>query len=320
VDEYGWLDFGSGLHHRTTTKSNSEESWWDSNYYDFPHAVLVNYLRTGDLLNLRTAEEAGLHLADIDICHSFPGHAKQAGSPRSGPTVGHFRNYARETLYMGHNSFTFYKNESLYELYYLTGERWYQEVGLMSSDFAMERWGQGALRNVAHGIWGVLSAYHDTHNPKYLDRGRFFVDEWAKPWQDKHDGSFDDQLCWMYGLQFEAYDKYYRLTGNLDTARYNLQAIDAMIAEQAGGKHKMRAGLSGVCLIGYSLAYEYTGDEQYLDAGIELLQRMQKANDTRVKTFALQFRASPYFLKVLTTGYQPEAKLKGFANSGESKK
>jgi len=114
----------------------------------------------------------------------------------------------------------------------------------------------------------------------------------------------------MYGLQFEAYDKYYRLTGDLDTARYNLKAIDAMIAEQAGGKHKMPKGLSGVCLIGYSLAFEYTGDQKYLDAGLELLQRMQQANDTRVKTFALQFRASPYFLQVLTKGYRPSPKLK----------
>ena len=137
VDEYGWLDFGSGFHHRTTTKNTSEESWWDSNYYDFPHAAIVNYVRTGDLIDLTTAEEAGLHLADIDICHSFPGRPERAGSPRSGPVIGHFRNYAGDTRYMGHDSFTFYKNESLYELYYLTGERWYHEVGRMSSDFAI---------------------------------------------------------------------------------------------------------------------------------------------------------------------------------------
>ena len=94
VDEYGWLNFGSGLHHRNYVRENASESWWDSNYYDFPHAALINYLRTGNLINLTTAEEAGLHLADLDICHSFPGYPDRAGSPRSGPVVGHFRNYA----------------------------------------------------------------------------------------------------------------------------------------------------------------------------------------------------------------------------------
>jgi hypothetical protein len=306
VDEYGWLNFGSGLHHREYVKDTPQESWWDSNYYDFPHAVLVNYLRTSDLLSLRTAEEAGLHLADIDICHSFPGYPNRAGAPRSGPVIGHFRNYAGSTAFMGHDSFTFYKNESLYELYYLTGERWYREVGLMSSDFAMAFWGKGALRNLAHGIFGVLSAYQDTHQPKYLDRARFFVDEWGKPWQDKANGSFKDQQ-WMYGLAFEAYDKYYRISGDLDTAKYLVRALDALIQEfwaPTGGT----GGLDGMNLIGYALGYEYTGKEDYLKKGLWLLDQVSRpgAEGDRVKTFAQNYRASPYFLKVLTVGYKPQ--------------
>jgi len=306
VDEYGWLNFGSGLHHLNYVRENAQESWWDGNYYDFPHAAILNYLRTGNLVNLTTAEEAGLHLADLDICHSFPGYPDRAGSPRSGPVVGHFRNYASGQNYQGHDSFTFYKNESLYELYYLTGERWYHETGLMSSDFAMAFWGKGALRNLAHGIWGVLSAYRDTHQQKYLDRARFFVDQWGKPWQDANQGSFKDQQ-WMYGLAFEAYDKYYRLTGDRDTAAYTVKALDALIGEfwkSSGGT----GGLDGINLIGYGLGYEYTGNEEYLRKGLVLLERLSKpgGDGDRVKTFAQNFRASPYFLKYLTAGYKRE--------------
>ena len=317
VNEFGWLNFGSGLHHRTCVRENAHESWWDSNYYDFPHAAIVNFLRTGDLFNLTTAVEAGLHLADLDICHSFPGRPELAGSPRSGPVVGHFRNYTRGQEFMGHNSFTFYKNESLYELYYLTGERWFHEVGLMSSEFAMVHWGKGALRNVAHGIWGVLSAYHDTHEKRYLERAQFFVDEWAKPWQDEYDGSFNDQL-WMYGLQFEAYDKFFQVTGDRETARYNLMAIDAVMTEEVGdGKWKNGGATSGICLAGYGYAYDYTGDVSYLDYGLMVLEKTTDASGDRVKTFAQQFRASPYFLKVLTVGYKPEGVLMPGVKTGE---
>ncbi|MBT3606259.1 MAG: hypothetical protein HN521_24575 [Candidatus Latescibacteria bacterium] len=317
VNEFGWLNFGSGLHHRTCVREDEHESWWDSNYYDFPHAAIVNYLRTGKLFNLTTAVEAGLHLADLDICHSFPGKPELAGSPRSGPVVGHFRNYTRGQEFMGHNSFTFYKNESLYELYYLTGERWFQEVGLMSSEFAMTHWGKGALRNVAHGIWGVLSAYQDTHEKRYLDRAQFFVDEWAKPWQDEFNGSFNDQL-WMYGLQFEAYDKYFRLTRDTDSARYNRMAVDAVITEEVGdGKWKNGGADSGICLAGYGYAYDYTGDEAYLNYGLKVLEKTTGAEGIRVKTFAQQFRASPYFLKVLTIGYEPEAVLQSDTGDGK---
>ena len=305
VDEYGWLNFGSGLHHRNYVRENAAESWWDGNYYDFPHAALINYLRTGDPLSLTTAEEAGLHLADLDICHSFPGHPERAGSPRSGPVVGHFRNYARGQEYMGHDSFTFYKNESLYELYYLTGERWFREVGLMSSDFAIAYWGKGALRNLAHGIWGVLSAYNDTHQMKYLERAQFFVDRWGKPWQDANAGGFKDQE-WMYGLVFEAYDKYFRLTGDKNTAAYLVKALDALIREfwkPEGGT----GGLFGINLFGYGLGYEYTGNEEYFRKGLVLLEKVSQTESEgdRVKTFAQNFRASPYFLKYLTTGYKP---------------
>lgn len=309
VDEFGWLNFGSGLHHSSCVREDDHESWWDSNYYDFPHAVLVNFLRTGDLLNLTTAVEAGLHLADLDICHSFPGYPDRAGSPRSGPVVGHFRNYTRGQEFMGHDSFTFYKNESLYELYYLTGEQWYHEVAIMSSDFAMAFWGRGALRNVAHGIWGVLSAYQDTHDKKYLDRATFFVNEWAKPWQDKFNGSFNDQL-WMYGLQFEAYDKFFRITGDKDTAKYCLKALDCAIAEEDDPKRKLPGGArDGMCLAGYGYAYDYTGNPKYLEQGVKIFENTSKASGNRVKTFAQQFRSTPYFLTVLTEGYKPSAPL-----------
>ncbi len=307
VDEYGWLNFGSGLHGPSYIRENAQESWWDGNYYDFPHAVIINYLRTGDLVDLTTAEESGLHLADLDICHSFPGYPERAGSPRSGPVIGHFRNYASGQDYQGHDSFTFYKNESLYELYYLTGERWYHDVGLMSSNFAMAYWGKGALRNLAHGIWGVLSAYRDTREQKYLDRARFFVDQWGKPWQDANLGSFKDQQ-WMYGLVFEAYDKYYRLTGDKETAVYLVRALDALIGEfwkPEGGT----GGLDGINLVGFGLGYEYTGNEEYLRKGLLLLERVSQpgGEGDRVKTFAQNFRASPYFLKYLTAGYKRQA-------------
>jgi len=40
---------------------------------------------------------------------------------------------------------------------------------------------------------------------------------------------------------------------------------------------------------------------------LEVLEKTTAAAGDRVKPFAQQFRASPYFLKVLTVGYKPEA-------------
>jgi hypothetical protein len=122
----------------------------------------------------------------------------------------------------------------------------------------------------------------------------------------------------MYGLQFEAYDKYFRLTGDKDTARYCLKAVDAAIAEESGsGKWKNGGARDAICLAGYGYAYDYTGDKQYLDYGLTVLEKATGARGDRVKTFAQQFRASPYFLKVLTIGYKPEVVLPPAAAPGK---
>jgi hypothetical protein len=121
----------------------------------------------------------------------------------------------------------------------------------------------------------------------------------------------------MYGLQFEAYDKYFHLTGDKETARYCLKAVDAAITEEVGnGQWKNGGAQSGICLAGYGYAYDYTGNRQYLDYGLKVLEKTTGATGDRVKTFAQQFRASPYFLKVLSVGYQPEVVLPATATQG----
>jgi uncharacterized protein YyaL (SSP411 family) len=175
----------------------------------------------------------------------------------------------------------------------------------MSSEFAMARWGQGALRNLAHGIWGVLSAYHDTHDKRYLERARFFVEEWGMPWQDKFDGGFDDQH-WMYGLLFEAYAKYIAVTGDEKTARYLVRALDALIREfWVDGRGT--GFLPGINVYGFGLGYEIAGKDEYFQKGLQLMELLKQptAEGDRVKTFAQNFRSSPYFLSFLIRDYKP---------------
>ena len=42
---------------------------WDTEYYDFPHALFLHFFRTGDMKSFDTAVEAAAHLADVDISH-----------------------------------------------------------------------------------------------------------------------------------------------------------------------------------------------------------------------------------------------------------
>ena len=82
------------------------------------------------------------------------------------------------------------------------------------------------------------------------------------------------------------------------------------------GKWQNGGARSGICLAGYGYAYDYTGEAAYLDYGLKVLEKTTDASGDRVKTFAQQFRASPYFLNVLTLGYKPEAVLTYGAGAG----
>ena len=72
VDEYGWRNFGDlwgdheAVHHRGLRPFVSHYN----NQYDFVHAALVQYLRTGDVRWHRLMDDLARHVADIDIYHT----------------------------------------------------------------------------------------------------------------------------------------------------------------------------------------------------------------------------------------------------------
>ncbi|MGH9631114.1 MAG: hypothetical protein ACRD7E_22635, partial [Bryobacteraceae bacterium] len=64
LDEYGMLNFGDALHKLIRNDKRADYGiHWDTEYYDFPHALFLHFFRTGDLKSLRTAVEAAAHLA-----------------------------------------------------------------------------------------------------------------------------------------------------------------------------------------------------------------------------------------------------------------
>ncbi len=74
VDEYGIIDYGDGYLY-----SRAGEYHWADNYYDFPHTLLVQYLRTGDRIYLDHAWAFARHMGDVDISCHVPGREVTLG-------------------------------------------------------------------------------------------------------------------------------------------------------------------------------------------------------------------------------------------------
>ena len=127
LDEYGMLNFGDAVHKIITDNRKLDYGiHWETEYYDFPHALFLHFFRTGDLVSLRTAVEASAHLADVDISH-YDVEPTLHGAPRTGPGLNHWTRYSNGE-FIASASWAFYKNESLFDRYLLTGDLWSRDV------------------------------------------------------------------------------------------------------------------------------------------------------------------------------------------------
>ncbi len=309
LEEYGWLNYGSHCEHNTLTKQNDAlNTRWDGNYYDFPRACLIRFLRTGMWQYLDAAEAAGLHLADVDITHWHPGDQKLNGIERMCPNTGHFRTWSGGQVFRPSGNVDSAKSQSLFELYCLTGDAWYREAGLLSGDYLVVH-GGSALRAQGNRMTGLYAAWKSAREQKYRDAWEKQVKATAAMGIARGGDKGWDQF-WMYGLAAEGLYKYARLTGDADAAKAAVLAADSLthcdVSKAMGGsKRSEYDNLAGFTVPCWGYAYELTGDAKYLAFGLKRLEITARSGPGRSKTFAQHSRISPQFLYYLAADYQP---------------
>ncbi len=290
-NEYGIINYGDGLH---WVEANT--FYWDDNYYDFPHALLLQFARTGDRRYLDNARAYGRHLGDVDNA-CWATELQAVGGPRVCPAIDHVRSY-HDGAGSVSPTFNFYKNQSLFELWYLTGDRRYLETALLSAGYALQVEGIGFSepRSAAHALISLVAAYEATGGQRYLDRGRYFWKQIAA-YQDEHEGGFPNTFAFQGGLVTEGFRDWYRATGEPEVPARLVRLLDWMIATYEGGKDGLEdvGGYSG--LVGFGWAWEITGDRRYLDIATgHVLHWAPSGFGNKVKDYGQAFRGSPYLL------------------------
>jgi hypothetical protein len=308
-EEYGLLNFGGHAEQNDLCKQNDAlNTRWDGNYYDVPRACLVRYLRTGMWHAFEAAEQTGLHLADIDICHWHPGDQKVNGIEHTCPNRGHFRQWWPGEKFGVSGNVDSAKSQSLFELYCLTGDSWYREAGLLSGDYLVNHSG-GALRAQGNRMTGLYSSWKSSRDEKY-----------RKAWEGQAKGTAAfglerggqkgwDQF-WMHGLAAEGLYNFFRATGDKDAAKAAVLCTDSLqycdtnksMGKGPRGEYDNLAGFTVNC---WGYAYELTGDAGYLKFGLKRLDRTGDCSPGRSKSLAQHARISPQFLFCLAGDYQP---------------
>jgi hypothetical protein len=325
LDEYGMLNFGDAVHRIVADNRKVDYGvHWETEYYDFPHALFLHFFRTGDLVSLRTAVEASAHLADIDISHHDVEPALH-GAPRTGPGLNHWTRYSNGE-FTASASWAFYKNESLFDRYLLTGDPWSRDVARLSADVGVTNNGldiQSNTRSIGHGLFAMMKAYEVFGDKKYLDRANWIVD-CVQNWQDgsveklrelkcgvrwdpKFKGGYSDQ-SWMYGIATEAVAQASWTFHRPEMPAYLRRAADWIFANPKEWDPQRRMFLNAPVhsvMLTPGLAYiaETSGEKEYWNVAIESFRRQTEAAQVtdRLKLFGQLFRNSqrfPWYLSV----------------------
>jgi hypothetical protein len=323
-DEYGMLNFGDAMHKLITNDRRPDYGiHWETEYYDFPHALFLHFFRTGDMKSFRMAIEAAAHLADVDISHHEvePG---RHGAPRTGPGLNHWTRYSNG-VFISSTSWAFYKNEGLLDRYLLTGDRWSRDVARLSADFGVTYNGldlQSNTRSIGHGLFAMLKAYEVFGDKKYLDRAHWIID-CVQAWQDgnierlrslnervvwdpQFKGGYSHQ-SWMYGIALEAMAQASQSLARPEMPGYMRRAADWIFANprewDPGRRVFLNAPVHAVMLTpGLAYIGETSGEKKYWDIALESFRRQTEEGQItdRLKLFAQLFRNSQRFLWYLS--------------------
>ena len=251
TDAYGMFNFGDTLNYMTVHRRwmlgdrvGGTQRTWCNNYYDWPHALILQACRLDRRDWLEIAFQHCVHLQDIDMMCWHP-NADMIGCNRYCDGTDHIR---QQGGVYASNTYNHYKNQSLYERYWLTGDRRSLDMALLSSGFALRR-GTRSLsqaRSYGHGMQGLNYAYIQTGDKKYLVQSRNLMKRGKRGVMK----GFSNGL-WQGGIALEGFVTYYELTGDKE-------ARDAVLARVA--KLTQKGQYSGSALSSIAWGYGQTGD------------------------------------------------------------
>jgi len=302
MDAYGWLAYGDTLHW-VWLKADGEGAdepdgspWkiaWDANYYDLPHLACAYFARTGERKFWEYHLDHAWHLMDIDTIHWDPGFPLGGTSRRCPATnhVGFDPPEHREPVLNA--AFDHHKSESLFERWYLTGDRRAREVALdlLGHAFRSKDADYGGTRKPGHQILTLVAGYWCTGEDKYLERAKQVIATGMKR-QEQFKGGFNEKGGFTDGICLEGFCKYYQATGDEEVYKAIQKACDWQLA---------RGGAGTNWTLAHALCWKQTGDEKYLAQALKCL-RADKTNHIS-KDMGHMYRNAP-----LATGLLVEEK------------
>lgn len=257
---------------------------WTNNEYDFPHACALQYARTGTRRFLDYVLVTARHWIDVDVCHYsddpliFEGQYEHSHSHILGNHIACSHQWV----------------EGLLDYYHFTGDidGYNTAIGIGNNILRLldtpmfKNVGEANARETGWALRSLTALYIETNDDKWLSKCQWIVGHF-KEWEDKYGhwlSPYTDntaiRVVFMISVAVGSLMRYYRVRPSDDVKNMILRAVKDLCdnARLPNGlfyykelPSLKRLGNNPLVLEALTIAYELSGDVEYIKAGLKTL-------------------------------------------------
>lgn len=316
---YGILHWGDAPDPGYTQQGRGNgEPVWTNNEYDFPHAAMLMYVRTGERRMLDYMLVAAEHWKDVDVCHYNQDPLRHQAQ------IIHSANHVTGDVEISHEWV-----EGLFDYYHVTGEQSAYEIAIGIGENILrhlsqpryQKKGEINARETGWALRALVALYKETYDEKWLLPAEKIVDHF-EGWREEYGGwlaPYTDHTAirvpFMISVAVGSLMRYYRIRPSERVKTMIIDAVKDMmencILDNGLFYYKelpslRRLGNNTLVLEALTNAYELTGDVAFLKAGLVTFNEAVK-NERGGVGFSKQIKGDA----VIILGPGP----KGFAQS-----
>lgn len=285
---YGMLNFGDSYDEGYTAQGRGGGNLvWCNNEYDYPHACALLYVRTGIRRFLDYNIASCSHWMDVDVCHYHSNPLFVGGQWEH--TGGHCID---GVMVCSHEWV-----EGLLDYYHFTGDERGLETALGIGDNVLRlletpmyaHVGEANARETGWALRTLTALYVETRDEKWISKCDRILRDF-KVWEEQYGdwlAPYTDntliRVGFMISVAIGSVMRYYREFPKPELKEMMLRAVDDLIEncymEQLGCFYYKelpslnRLGQNTLLLESLAIAYELSGDAEYLKPGIETFKR-----------------------------------------------
>ncbi len=289
---YGMLNFGDSWDAHYTEQGRGNGSIvWSNNEYDYIHSCAMMYARTGIRRFLDYLLVSGSHVMDVDVCHYSKDPNRVGGEWEH--TAGHCKN---GIMVCSHEWV-----EGLLDLYHFSGdERAFETaIGVGNNilrllDLPMYQVpGEANARETGWALRALVALYVETHDEKWLPKCGWIIDSFKKwdedygVWLSPYTDNTSIRVGFMISVAIGSVMRYYREFPSDDIKDMILRNVDDLIENAILDcglfyykelPSLQRLGNNNLLLESLTIAYELSGNPDYLKYGLTTFRRALDEN------------------------------------------